>query len=152
MQNRSRIALITSSAALSIAMLAGCSSAASTDDTAPELQAETQTVAEACAALEAPLLQIGNDITEANTIALEDPAALVPAFEQATADMVAVSADIDNREVAEVFDSAIAALVAVTEQYSIVLEDPLHAESEEFTTAFEGLMSTFSAIDTVCTG
>ncbi len=150
MQHRSRLALIAGSAALSIALLAGCSSGTPSAETDPEPAPEAQTVAEACSLIQEPLLKIGEDITEANTRALEDPASLVPAFEQATDEMVAVSGEIRNAEVASVFDQAIAALVSVTEEYSIVLDDPAHAESEEFATAFEELLPAFTAIDTTC--
>jgi uncharacterized protein (DUF885 family) len=148
-RHRSVVAL----GALSLAatLLAGCSAVTEgiASGVGDALNPE-QSVAEACLAISRPLISVAAEMQSLEQTAQEDPASVGPVFEQASADLTAVSAELENPEVREALDTAIAALDELTVQYSAVLADPENADFVAFEAALNGMESDFAAIDTVC--
>lgn len=152
MQHRSRLALVAGSAALSIALLAGCSSPASTDDAAVEPTPTEQSVADACNALARPLISFGADMQKLETASTEDPQSVVDGFAEAAVELRTASESLSNTEVQSTLDTAIEALDELTVSLQSIIDDPENADFITFEASIERVEADFAAIDTICAG
>lgn len=153
MQLRLRASLLTATAAVTIALIAGCSSPATVDDEVEPVTAPAeQTVREACDEILGPIVKLDQQMQALEETAAEDPQSVVDGFSAAVIEISAVSASLGNAEVKSTLDTAIAALEGVTTSMQAIIDDPENADVAAFQESLTLLVDDFSAIDTVCGG
>lgn len=154
MQHHPRASLLTATAALTIALIAGCSSPASLDDSAvePAPAPAEQSVTEACNEILNPIVDLGTQLQALEENATSDPQSVVDGFTEASTELKAVSSSLDNAEVQSTLDTAIASLDGVSTSLQAIIDDPENADIDAFQDSLSSIVADFGAIDTLCGG
>lgn len=152
MPHRPRASLLTVSAAVTIALIAGCSSPGLLGGTAVEPAPAEQTVTEACNEILGPIVALGQQMQGLEENAASDPQSVVDGFAASAADLADVTASISNPEVKSTLETAVATLEGLSTSLQSIIDDPENADYVTYQELLNTVVDDFSAIDTVCGG